>query len=301
MLELGIEGLDRGGADLLDEPVIAVHQLAVIGADRLVLAAVNAQVVVKEIGLHQAAAAVAVEPADLAVGHLAGRQAGHDAVGKAQGGVDVVDRALGAAPPRRRQPHHRRGRQLEHQVDVVDHQVQHHRHVVGAVGIGAVAARLEHHHLFTGDHLDQLAKGRVEALDVAHLQQPPARLGGADQIGRFLLAGGDRLLDQHMHTRLQAGQTHPVVQQGRHGDAHRLHLAQHVAVVGKPAAAELLGRQSAADLVGVGHAHQLGILEQAQHPGVVPAHVADADDTHTHRVHGSGPRYGRIISDGAAG
>ena len=68
-----------------------------VGAHRLVGAAVDLQAAVEEVGFHQAAAAVGAEAADLAVRHLAGREAGHHAVGEAEGGVHVVDRALGAA------------------------------------------------------------------------------------------------------------------------------------------------------------------------------------------------------------
>ena len=300
MFEFGVEGLDRGGAHLFDEAVVAVHQLAVISAERAVRAAVNAQVVIEEIGFHQAAAAVGVQPPDLAVRHLAGRQAGHHAVGEAEGGIHVVDRPIAAAPPGRGQAHHRRRRQLQHQIDVVDHQIEHHGDVVGAIRVGAVAAGLQDHDLLSGHHLQQLAEGRVEAFDMPHLQQLAGAFGGFDQLGGLLLGRGDRLLDQHMHARLQAGQADAMVQQGGHGDADRLHLREHRAVIGEPAAAELLHRQGAALLIRIGHADQLGIPQQAQHASVMPAHVPDADDPDADRVHGGDAADGRIINDRAA-
>ena len=60
MLQFGIEGLDRGGADLLDEAVVAINELAMVSTDRTMGAAMDAQIVVEEIGFHQAAAAVGV-------------------------------------------------------------------------------------------------------------------------------------------------------------------------------------------------------------------------------------------------
>ena len=88
MLQLGIEGFNRGGAHLLNHSIGAVNQLAMVGADRLMGAPMNVQRSVEEIGFDQAAAAMGTEAADLAMGHLAGREAGHHPIGKAQGGID---------------------------------------------------------------------------------------------------------------------------------------------------------------------------------------------------------------------
>ena len=57
----------------------------------------DVQRAVEEIGLHQGAAAVSRKAADLAMRHLAGGQAGDHTIGKAQGGIDVIDRSVGAA------------------------------------------------------------------------------------------------------------------------------------------------------------------------------------------------------------
>ena len=55
----------------------------------------------------------------------------------------------------------------------------------------------------------------------------------------FLLAGGDRLLDQHVHSGPEAGQADAMVQQGGNGDADRIHLCQQGLVGREPAATEL--------------------------------------------------------------
>ena len=81
----------------------------------------NVQGAVKEIRLYQAAAAVGTKAADLAMGHLASRQAGHHTISKGQGGVDVVDWSLSTATSGRRQANHWRPSQLQHKVDVVNH------------------------------------------------------------------------------------------------------------------------------------------------------------------------------------
>ena len=220
--------------------------------------------------------------------HLAGREAGHHTVLKAQGGIDVIDRALGTATTGGGKPHHRCLRQFQHKIDVMDHQIQHHRHIVGPIGVGAVATALENHHLLIGHHLGEFTKGGVEPLDMTHLQQTARLAGRFDQCGGLVLAGGDRLFDQHMQPRLEAGQTNGVMQQGGHGNADRFHLAEHRAVVSEPAAAELLHRHGTAIAIGISHTDKFGVLEQTQHPGVVPTHVSNADDPDLDRTHGVG-------------
>ena len=201
----------------------------------------NMQGAIKKICLYQAAAAVGTKAANLAMGHLAGRQAGHHTISKGQGGVDVVDWPFSTATTGRRQANHWRPSQLQHKVNVVNHQVEHHRHVISAVWIGTVTARFKHYHLLISHNLDQFPEGGIEALDMAHLQQTTSLLSRMDQLNRLLLTGRDRLLDQHVHPGLQAGQTDAVVKQGGHGDTNSVHLGQHFLVGGEPAATELLG------------------------------------------------------------
>ena len=123
----------------------------------------------------------------------------------------------------------------------MNHQVEHHRHVISAVWVGTVTARFKHYHLLISHNFDQFPEGGIEALDMAHLQQTTSLLSRMDQLNRLLLTGRDRLLDQHVHPGLQAGQTDAVVKQGGHGDTNSVHLGQHFLVGGEPAATELLG------------------------------------------------------------
>ena len=104
-----------------------------------------------------------------------------------------------------------------------------------------------------------------------------------------------------MEACLEARQTNGMVQERGHSDTDRLHLRQHVAVIPEPAAIELLSGELAAVGIRVSNTHELCILEQAQHAGMVPTHIADADHTHLHRHHRFGHRQacgiGLIISD----
>ena len=54
VLQFCIQRLDGGRAHLLDESIIAVEQLSVISGIPLMGPAMNVQVVVEEVGLHQA-------------------------------------------------------------------------------------------------------------------------------------------------------------------------------------------------------------------------------------------------------
>ena len=165
-----------------------------------------------------------------------------------------------------------------------------------------MATGLKHHHLLVGGDLDELSESGIKPLNVAHLQQPARSFSGADQIGGLLLAGRNRLFNQHIHARLKAGQAHPMVQEGRNSDTNRIDLREHGLVRGEPAAAKLLGCQGAPGLVRVCHPDKLSVLDETQHPGVVPTHVANANDTHTDRVHGQGTKNPFIIDDqGPAG
>jgi hypothetical protein len=79
-----------------------------------------------------------------------------------------------------------------------------------------------------------------------------------------------------------------VVQERRHRDANRLDFLQQLGVIPKPAAAKLLDRKLTAMGVWVSNPDKLRILEQAEHPGVVPAHVSDSDDPNADWLHGVG-------------
>ena len=80
----------------------------------------------------------------------------------------------------------------------MDHQIQHHRHIIGAIGVGAVATRFKHHHLFVRHHLGEFTERGIETLDMTHLKQTTHPAGSVDQSSSLLLARSNRLLDQHV-------------------------------------------------------------------------------------------------------
>ena len=170
----------------------------------------------------------------------------------------------------------------------MDHQIQHHRHIIGAISMGTVATPLENHHLFVGHHFRELTEGGVEPFDVAHLQQAPRIRCRLNQSRCFVLTRGNWLLDQHMQAGLQTCEANGMVQKCWHSNAHRLYFLEHAAVVREPAATELLDRQAAPIRIGISHTHQIRILQQAENSGVMPAHVADTNHPNLDRTHGVG-------------
>ena len=110
--------------------------------------------------------------------------------------------------------------QRQHQVQIVDHQVENDGYVC--------AARLER-----GDpggldiqrRADPAGEGAMrggKALQVADLQHQPALLGQAGQLVGLLQGGGDRLFHQHMLAGAQRGGGEGVMGLGRRRDHQRV-------------------------------------------------------------------------------
>jgi hypothetical protein len=74
---------------------------------------------------------------------------------------------------------------------------------------------------------------RVEALDMAYLQDKPVFLGGADQGIRFFKVAGKGFLDQGMNAAGQEIQGYFMMEQRRHGYAYRVDFTEKRCMVGK--------------------------------------------------------------------
>ena len=124
----------------------------------------------------------------------------------------------------------RRVRQPDDHVDVVDHQIEHHVHLNAAISPRRDAVALEIERL--GHHLGERAIGAREALDMADLEHPFARLGELGERIRARNTVGDRLFDENMEAALDQLPRDVVMQRRRHGDADRIHPADQAAIVG---------------------------------------------------------------------
>jgi hypothetical protein len=138
------------------------------------------------------------------------------------------------------------------------------------------------------EHAFQGEDRRVEALEVADLQDATAAPGGLDQGARLLRRLGDRLLDQHVQAVLEAVLRHRVVRGRGGGDAHRVDRVEDVAVISDRATADL-GRHRVPGLgAQVHHRHQrrlrqVGVFLRVESPQVSHADHCGAYGLHRRR------------------
>jgi len=162
--------------------------------------------------------------------------------------------------PRRAQiGHSRPAGEVQHQIQIVDHQVQHNRHV-GAPGL----ERGEPGALEVPD-VSQMwlggAEGLVEALDVAHLELQLPLLRRRHQQVRLRQGGGEGLFHQDRHPRLQGPQADLPVGWRGHGDGDGLHPAQKGVQVGERRGTHLSRHRLGTRRVAVVHPHQPDAVE----------------------------------------
>ena len=179
--------------------------------------------------------------------------------------------------------------QPQHQVEIVNHQVEHDR------DIGA--PRLERREPLALDVPRPVeiglrgAKGAIVALDVPHLELHLApRRRGDEGIGL-----GDRgrewLLHQHRHAAPECPKAHRRVRRRGDRDGHGLDPGQQRVEVAEGGHPQLPGHLGGTRLVGVVHPDQLGVLEHRQVTGMVPAERPDADHADRQaRGHAGTPR-----------
>src|SRR6267142_443717 len=282
-----LEVLHEGGAAIADGA--AGHRVFLGGA--LVDVDVLLGVVEHDVGVGLGDG----QRADLLLGRPARRDGGDGAGGEADlhgghvGDLAVHGGALGG------QPHGGRVHQVQHDVDVVDHEIHHHGVLLHARDEGPQPPRLDEDG--RGDEMLELVDGAVEALHVPHVQDGPAGLGDLEQLPRLLQRGRHRLLHQHADAGLQQVARHVEVLLGGHRHAGHVHLADQVAVVAEGVRLVLRRDGAGAVSVDVGHADQLDARQLRVDEHVVLAHVAGADDT---GADGWGHRHQELTSSGAA-
>src|SRR5215469_2492381 len=183
---------------------------------------------------------VVLEDAQLALGLHAdarGRRVGHAAVGETDAGVGDIDFVRKHRGPDRIDRGYRRRDDGLHDVDVVDHEIKHHVHIRAALTVRRQPVTFDE---ARGLQVGLGGEDRgVEALEVPDLQDPPRALRDADEFLRLRRRLGDRLLDQYVGARPQEVAGNRKVRRGRRDHAHRVDLAEQLAVVGERAHLEL--------------------------------------------------------------
>ena len=221
------------------------------------------------------------DPALGGLGQPARAQLGAGAVGEAElgaGHIPVGSQHRRAGGPQHR---HRAGMQAQHDVDIVDHQVQHHVHVQSPLPAGAMAHRLDMPDLPTPG--GQQAQHRIEALQMSHLQHHPVAPGQPHQFPGLRHGLGDGLLQQAMPAPGQTVMGDGVVMHRGHRDAQRLHGVHQSLQPPVERHPEALRQPLAAFHVDIVDAHQPGARQYPVFLGVEGAEVAHAHHPHPHR------------------
>ncbi len=149
---------------------------------------------------------VRLEDAELALAlerHAAGGDVGDAAVGEAQARVGDVDVLREHRDADRLDALDAVVHQAQDQVEVVDHQVEDDVDVGAALGERREAVALDEAR--PGDDAGQGADRRVEALEVADLQDAPARVRRVDQRLPLRDRDGQRLLDEDVDALVEQG------------------------------------------------------------------------------------------------
>ena len=171
------------------------------------------------------------------------------------------------------------------QVDVVHREVDDHADIRHARRERADAGDGDREDILAPDRVLDGLHRRIEPLDMADHQRdagPPRR---GDDGAPLLDRGRDRLLDQHMHAAVDAGEREVAMQMGRRGDGDGIDAGGQQALdVGIALAAERAGHEVALLRFGVGNADQLHARKIGEHARMVAAHDADADDTDSKRL-----------------
>ncbi len=137
------------------------------------------------------------------------------------GDIDLVGKYAGAD---RIDRHHRRAHDTQDQIDVVNHQVEHHVDVRAAILERREPRRLDE----TRNAERRLYRPHcgIEALQVAHLQNAPGLARDFDEALPFGHRHRHRLLDQHAGAGLEKCLCDFVMCGGRGDDAHRIDRSQ---------------------------------------------------------------------------
>ena len=171
-----------------------------------------------------------------------------------------------------------RAHQGEHQIEIVNHQIEHRPNVGRSARERPVP--------FALDQLGPERLGRdrfeggIEALDVADLNDAVSAPGGLDDGIRLVERRRKRLFDEHMDAVLEKRRRHRVMLHGRHDDAGGIDLIEQRAKVRECAGLMARGDGLGLGGIGVGDSDQFHVAERAQDPCVSLAEVAHADHRH---------------------
>ena len=223
--------------------------------------------------------------------HAARGHVGHRAVRELDPCVGDVDVGRENRDAGRAHVRHFGAHQLEHEIEIVDHEVEDHRDI-GAAGLKRrEALRLEEPGLL--EIWGGGAHGAVEALHVPDLEDhlpcrgtPHQGVGPRERVRQ-------RLLDEQTAATLQHRQPHTGVGRRRHRHRHRCDAIEQCVERGVGDRFQLTRHLGGPRRIDVVDPHQLVARQSPQQPHMVIAQGSGADDPYAHRPprHTSTPRW----------
>jgi hypothetical protein len=166
------------------------------------------------------------------------------------------------------------------QVDVVNHEIQHHRDI-GPAGV----ERRESVTLDKARSIDErkcAANCAVEPLDVSRLNQRSHTLSDSEQIVRLVDRRRDRLLDHHVNTTLECRLGDRVVADCGYDDRHGLDLIEQLIQRRDCRNAQFRADLTRAIRTYFVKADQSRAFHVTQQPNVMLAEASGADDADAH-------------------
>ena len=161
----------------------------------------------------------------------------------------------------------------------MDHQVEHDSHIHRAAGVRSGAEDLDVAWLgnvrLGGD------EGRVEPLDVSHLQNERMPFRESHQLFGIGDAGRNRLLDKNMDTASEQLRGNGVVKSCRRGDDGGIDLPQQRAKVRESGNMQIVRDGGASGFHRIDDADQLRFFHAAEQPGMDFAEMTDTHDRNT--------------------
>src|SRR5215831_5750281 len=129
-----------------------------------------------------------------------------------------------------------------------------------------------------GDPPAKRYEGRIETLDVSHLQRQASCFGDRDHFISFGYGSSNRLLDKDMNSRFEAPPCDLVMAYGRSGDADRFDPTDEIDEVPHTDDAKSLRYRLAGCFVDVAHGHQFDVFERRVDASMLLPEVTYADD-----------------------
>ena len=175
---------------------------------------------------------------------------------------------------------------MQHDLDVVNHQIQHNANVDAAVWEGGKTMRFDEpwvvHAFF------KLQQHRIEALDVADLENDTLGLREFDERLRFRVGFADGFFHHHMNACLHQRFGHFAVEDRRHSHCGGIHPLGKVGQITGGMRAKLCGKFCRTRSVGIIHGGEIdgtiALRGDLRHDaGVILANSANSSDSDAER------------------